>query len=298
MNAPAVNFAPLVKSISIENLLAQRDGVLTRVRLAMETLQEAERICNAAGISDALKYSSFNRILQGPDRYRDTCLLEDKSIEQITKRLDASAWQHLLYESGIRTLMDAKARAEWDEKIMNAQVPELTSINIKETFGQLYNSRDEIFERGVINCFKALSWHYKTNRPFAFGKRLVMRGIRGHVTPTRAGGGGTSLGYVNQRNTDQLDDLSRVFHVMDGKPEPDHRQGWYSLLNQCNKTTDPDPENAYLKIRSFRNGNGHVTFKRPDLVAKMNAILARHYPAMLPADRHENAQEFEPVKVA
>ncbi|EJR2496772.1 DUF4942 domain-containing protein, partial [Salmonella enterica] len=30
-------------------------------------------------------------------------------------------------------------------------------------------------------------------------------------------------------------------------------------------------------------GTAHITFKRPDLVDKMNDIIAKHYPGMLAA---------------
>lgn len=286
-----------VKSISIENLVNQRAAILERVAGAIGMLEEAAALGESSGISGSIRYRGFEHILGGQEHYRGTGLLTEKAIEGITKRLDASAWQHLLHESGIRTLMDAKARRDWDEKIEKADVPELTNQNIRSTFGLLYDTRGEIFERGVINCFKALSWSYKTNRPFAFGKRLVRRFIRGQVISKR-GGGGTSLGYVNMRSTDELDDLSRVFHVLDGKPEPDHRQGWYSRLTRCDKTTDPDAEDDYMRVRSFRNGNGHVTFKRQDLVDRMNQIIAKHYPGALPENPHEEAESFEPVKVS
>jgi hypothetical protein len=44
-------------------------------------------------------------------------------------------------------------------------------------------------------------------------------------------------------------------------------------------------ENDYVSIRTFMNGNGHVTFKRIDLVDKMNRIIAKHYPGALPAPK-------------
>jgi hypothetical protein len=33
----------------------------------------------------------------------------------------------------------------------------------------------------------------------------------------------------------------------------------------------------------FQKGSGHITFKRLDLVEKMNDIVAKHFPRMLPA---------------
>lgn len=294
MSEVIVNFQPPVKSISIENLISQRDGILKRLASAIDLVKECATLSENSGISGALKYRGFDYIMGGPDHYRGTGLLDEKALSDITKRVDASAWQNLLSESGIRTLMDATARKEWDDKIEKCEVPELTADNIRSTFGMLYDTRDQIFERGVIACFRQLSWHYKSNRPFAFGKKLVMRFIRGHVSGKA---GGTSLGWVNMRSTDQLDDLSRVLHVLDGKPEPDHRQGWYGKLNHVNTTTEDDAENDYIRVKCFRNGNGHVYFKRPDLVTKMNRILAKHYPAMLPCDGHEEATSFEPAAV-
>ncbi|EFS9191885.1 DUF4942 domain-containing protein [Salmonella enterica] len=36
-------------------------------------------------------------------------------------------------------------------------------------------------------------------------------------------------------------------------------------------------------IRYLQKGSGHITFKRLDLVEKMNDIVAKHYPGALPA---------------
>lgn len=271
----------LVKSISIENLLAQRDGIVKRIGLAIEQLKEAETIAEAAGVTDAVKYRGFNYVLQGPDRYRDTELLGENAIEVITRRLDANAWNHLMHESGIRTLMDAKARAEWDEKISKVEVPPLTDENIRATFGDLYAARGDIFDRGVINVFRSLSWDYKTNRPFKFGRRIIIRFLRGQVQ-----GKGGGLGWPTQRHCDELDDLIRVFSVLEGKPEPDHRQGTYHLLYSNEQRFKRDVEHEYMQIRSFKNGNGHITFKRPDLVERLNKIIAQHFPGALAFDRH------------
>lgn len=281
----------LVKSISIENLLQQRDAILERVQGAIATLKEAQQISEVSGISDEKRYRNFAYMLQGNDHYRRTDLLDEGALATIRGRMDACAWNHLMHESGLRTLMDAKARKEWDDKINEVKVPELTAENVRATFANLYGSRQEIFERGVLNVFKGLSWDYKTNRPFAFGKRLVLRWLRNSVS------GGSRYGWPSHGTCDKVDDLVRVLHVLDGKPEPDHRQGTYHQLYEEERTQQVI-ETPYLQIKSFKNGNGHLTFKRLDLVEKMNQILAKHYPAALPADRHEEAREFDAVKVA
>jgi hypothetical protein len=274
----------LVPSISIDNLVNQRQAVVDKILQALRALAEARDLADAAHLG-------FPRFELNNNRYAISTILDPDRIDEtrktVSQEVDRHAWQYLMNESGLRTLMDAKARGEWNESINNGKFPELTAANVAATFEQLFASRADMFDRGVIACFKQLSWDYKTNKPFKFGKRVVLRYIRGTVSPGARGSVGTSLGWVSMNsNTNALDDLSRVLSVLDGKPEADHRQGWYSRLNRVNKTTDPDAEDDYLSVRCFRNGNGHVTFKRPDLVDKMNQILAKHYPGALAFDKH------------
>ena len=197
--------------------------------------------------------------------------------------VDAAAWQYLMHESGLRSLMDAKARADWDRSISEGDIPELTDANIRSTFSMLHDARADIFERGVVGCFKSLAWHYKTNLPQKFGARIVITYLRNSTSGGKWGA--SSLGYVNHGRCDALDDLSRVMSVLDGKAEPDHRSGWYGRLVACDKVGDADAADAYMSVRSYRNGSGHVKFKRADLVDRMNQIIAKHYPGCLPAPK-------------
>lgn len=287
----------LVPSVSVENMVNQRAAVLERIGQAVTLLNEAAGIAAAGhiGMPRFLVATGYGRhhntelevvnarFWPGRDgSTHDTSARERADVDKAIRiGVDAAAWQYLMHESGLRTLMDADARTKWDEAIRAGDVPELTAANVRSTFGMLHDSRAEMFERGVIACFKALSWQHKTNLPQKFGKRIVLTYLRGSVTGGKWGSGG-SLGHPNYDRCSRLDDLTRVLSVLDGKPEPDHRQGWYGRMNQCAKVGDPDAEDAYLSIKSFRNGNGHVTFRRLDLVERMNQILAKHYPNALP----------------
>lgn len=287
----------IVPSVSVENLVNQRAAVIERITEAVLLIREAANIAGAAhlGMPRFTVCTGFGRgsgerqvadSFIHPKRDGTTHEQEGKALAEISKvvrdAVDSGGWQYLMHESGLRSLMDADARTKWDAAISEGETPELTGPNVRSTFAMLHDSRGEMFERGVIACFKALSWQYKTNLPQKFGKRIVLTFLRGSVTAGKWGGGTGSLGHVNYDRSSRLDDLSRVFHVLDGKPEPDHRQGWYERLTRVNKVGDPDAEDDYLSIKSYRNGNGHGTFKRPDLVEKMNQIIAKHYPGALP----------------
>jgi hypothetical protein len=134
-----------------------------------------------------------------------------------------------------------------------------------------------MFERGVVAVFKGLSWDYKTNNPVMFGKRIILR----NILDTRGG-----FCHVEHTGTNKLDDIMRVFCLLDRKPEPDHRQGAYYRLD-AHKLAIADFD-GYFTVKTFKNGNGHLTFLKPDLVDKMNQIIAKHYPGALPPGKEES----------
>lgn len=277
----------LVPSVSVTNLVRQRAAVIERIQQAAELLRDAAAIAEAAHLGMPLITISSDGNRNGRNLANarlgaraDGETWEHEAAERaevdrvIRVGVDAAAWQYLMHESGLRSLMDATARDKWDRAILSGDVPELTESTVRSTFGMLHNSRAEMFERGVIACFKALAWEYRTNLPQKFGRRIVVRYL--------------SNGY-GSRSCDGLEDLNRVLHVLDGKPEPDHRSGIRAqLMAAQHRLGESFPRliaSTYMAIKVFRNGNGHVTFSRPDLVDRMNQIIARHYPGALPAPK-------------
>ena len=94
---------------------------------------------------------------------------------------------------------------------------------------------------------------------------------------------GYSLGGGWRR--DQLADLERMLHLLDGKPIPDNRGDVTTRLMDHVSLQNGSHiyEDDYFSIRYFQKGTGHITFKRPDLVDKMNDIVAKNFPSMLPS---------------
>lgn len=280
-----VNFAAPVKSVSIENMVRMRAAVLERIVRAAELLDEAARMARAAhvGFPDLKIKNSYRH---------ETPILAPEAPEVVRAEVDRVAWGYLMSESGLRTFMDAEARRKWDEELYKGTVPELTAENIEATFATMHDARGEMFERGVIRCFRRLSWDYRSNNPYRIGKRLVLRHVVS-VRPWRdARHSGVSV-LPNHGSTDELDDLLRVFHVFDGRPEPDHRQGLQSLLWDSIHAGQWSCENEYFAIRWFKNGNGHLMFKRLDLVEKLNGIIAKHFPGALAHERPRASAERE-----
>jgi hypothetical protein len=270
----AAEFHDVVQSVSITHLLQQRDAVLERLAQAFQLLQEAHDIALSAHLG-------FPNIVASKD-YRGSgqdvvgkFATEGEALIACRAAIDATAWRYLMQESGMRSLMSASKRTEFDDQVSKSRMPALTREAVYATFGALHESRAEMFDQGVIECFKKLSWQYKTNLPQKFGRRIILS----YLTYTYG---------INNNAADHLDDLMRVFHVLDGKPEADYRQGCYVQLSAAFREQTAWPksyQNDYFELRLFRNGNGHLCFKRSELIDAMNAIIARHFPNALAAPR-------------
>ncbi|AIN15972.1 methyltransferase domain protein [Yersinia pseudotuberculosis] len=182
-----------------------------------------------------------------------------------------------MLKSGMLSLMDAQARDQWYRNLEGDNIPAISEANILSTFEQLHQQKDEVFERGVINLFKGLSWHFKTNSPCQFGKKIIMSNL------VSCNQWGFTLNHGYQR--DQLADLERMLYLLDSKAIPDNRGDVTTRLYEhmsANPHIAKVYEDDYFSIKYFMKGSAHLTFRKPELIDKMNAIVAKHYPGVLP----------------
>ncbi|ELN2575559.1 DUF4942 domain-containing protein, partial [Enterobacter kobei] len=175
------------------------------------------------------------------------------------------------------SLMDAQAREQWYNSLEKDDIPAICEENILSTFKQLHQSKGEVFERGVINVFKGLSWDYKSNSPCKFGKKIIVNGLVKHDR------WGFGLNWGWQR--DRLADLERMLMLLDGKPVPDNRADVTRRLGDHiheNRHRNRYEDEMFV-ITYFQKGTAHIVFRRADLTEKLNNIIARHYPGILPS---------------
>ena len=201
----------------------------------------------------------------------------DTAMKAITRNIDRGIWRDLMQRSGMLALMDAQVRDEWYNSLEKDDIPAISEENILNTFEQLHLNKGEVFERGVINVFKGLSWNFKTNSPCRFGGKIIVTGL---VKYDRWGFG---LNWGWQR--DRLTDLERMLMLLDGKAIPDNRADVTRRLSdhihENRHSTRYEDEMSVIKY--FQKGTAHIVFKRPELVDKLNNIIARHYPGALAA---------------
>lgn len=261
----------LINSTNIERIVTGRDTALVQIEQLIQQLSTISQLTAGIGGGNASDWA-----IKLGHRY-DCWLMEktDKAMPVITRNIDRSLWRDLMLKSGMLSLMDAQARTQWYQNLEDGDLPAISEANILSTFKQLHQSKAEVFERGIINVFKALSWNYKTNNPCFFGKKIIINNL---VTHNRWG---FSLTWGFRR--DQLADLERMLYLLDGKAIPDNRGDIsINLMNHIRDNPAKDVyDDAYFSIRYFQKGTAHLTFKRPELVEKMNDIIAKHYPNQL-----------------
>ena len=84
---------------------------------------------------------------------------------------------------------------------------------------------------------------------------------------------------------DRLADLERMLYLFSGKPIPDNRENIIIRLDDHIRSVQGKAcyEDEMFSIRYFKKGSAHITFRKPELVDRLNDIIARHYPEMLPS---------------
>ncbi len=263
----------IIFSTSTERIVTGRNAALEQIRTVTELIAEISALTRSIGGKTALDWGMKQ------DSRRGCWLMEkpETAMKAITRNLDREIWRDLMKKSGMLSLMDAQARDQWYNSLEKDDIPAISEANILSTFEQLHQSKDEVFERGVINVFKGLSWDYKSNSPCKFGPKIIVNGL------VKYDRWGYSLNWGWQR--DRLADLERMLMLLDGKPVPDNRADVTRRLDDHiheNRGSN-SYEDGMFKIKYFQKGTTHITFRRPELVDKLNDIIARHYPGMLAA---------------
>ncbi|MGQ6550890.1 DUF4942 domain-containing protein [Serratia sp. IR-2025] len=230
-------YTELICSTDIERMVTGREVALKQIEAVMIQLQEIGSLIFSLGGGKLEDWA-----LQTGHRYGCHLTLElEKGLAAITHQIDRKLWQDLMSRSGMLSLMDAQARDQWYKSLESKDLPAISEESIYSTFEQLHYDKGEVFERGVINVFKSLSWDYKTNNPCCFGKKIIVNNLVSYNQ------WGFTLNHSYRR--DQLADLERVLHLLDGKPLPDNRNDITSRLYEhicANRLVAKDYQDDYL----------------------------------------------------
>ena len=229
----------VICSTSVSHILAVRKTTLLQIDTLIRQLAEISSMTESIGGKTSLDWAM-------KQDFRCGCWLMEKpetAMKAITRNLDREIWRDLMQRSGMLSL--------------------------------LHQNKDEVFERGVINVFRGLSWNYKTNCPCKFGSKIIVNNL---VRWDRWG-----VHLITGQQADRVADLERMLHLFSGRPIPDNRENIIIRLDDHIQSVQGQEcyEDEMFSIRYFKKGSAHITFRKPQLVDRLNDIIARHYPEAL-----------------
>lgn len=269
----------LIKKESIAEMLAHRDRAVQLYEQAIKLVIEANKSLQRAvpGAHSPIERDDF--------RWLGDVRQQDELTKSLTTRIDQSVWRHLLKASGLGSLMDRTAREAFEDQV-EKNPPAATMDNVCATMLNKAAEADKIFERGLVESFRKLDRAYRTNDSFKVGKKIIMKGAL-----TQTDSKFPKHRYWNHyaRRDDDLFDIERTLHILDGKAPCDRYAGIISAINKAPQDGKTEAETEYFHVRLFANGNLHITFKRLDLVEKANRIIAKHNGSAIPSTKRRKA---------
>ena len=186
--------------------------------------------------------------------------------DSIIAKIKKDAWGVIVERMELRRLLSIQRRTELDSQIEKGELPDLTDENVLALFETSAANVNVYLEEAVKEVFDYLrprSSKFKTNTEFELGKRVIL------VWQVEKGWSRGKF-RVNYHREKYVTALDNVFSMIDGKGPVKSYHG--PLYDAISDSPDGTGTTDYFKFRCCLNGNLHLEFLKPDLVAKLNAV--------------------------
>lgn len=268
---------------------------------------EVERVTPGATFHDphdANEVSEFHKAVRLPERGVYMAVAQ--------KLVTLRCWHYVVDKCGLQQLMDAQAKRELDSQLRYVSIrpkrgrnelideeeiakgpPPFTGDNVRATIARFAGEAGMIWRRGIANAFSQLDRRFRSHDGFKVGSRLILTYFA------------NSDGRVDcyGRSAETFRDIERTFQILDGRDPRNARSDFLHTVSQERDRSgmswrpgQSEHENAYFKVRIFKNGNAHLWFVRDDLVEKVNKELAAYYGEVIGDARTEEPDIFEQRK--
>ncbi len=256
---------------TLASLVQAHDQSRALVSEGVQLISQAHHI-----LSEAFG-SRFNSVLPDDTRRHD---LEGtwamRTIEGGQALISRNGWSYMLHKSGVDALLTAKRKAEFQKALEKGEAPAFTVENILALLGGLAKDLDGYFAEAVLavwDWLKPWGWgreHYKTNQRSEY--EIASKVIKGGIASPGWAGGKFS---VNHYRRDNLTDMDKVFHLLDGKGVPHYPGDLVTTMQTAMQAGQDSCTTPYFRIRWFKNGKGHIELLRADLLQQFNAIAGK-----------------------
>ena len=246
----------LMRHIPIIALIAQYDAIIAKTNIIFDNIDAVEKELIEA-VDD--NYYSMDFYLRQTDR--------QTQIRKIRKVF----WRYACNKLQLYNLMSEKKRHEFDKQMENDELPEFTPENVHSTFQMLIDNVPSLIEDTIKEAFEIFRPHnsgHKTNTEFAVGKRVILTSM----IDTFMFQGKRTSPSLNYHYDQRLRIMDNAFSLMDGKGPIKYPSDSITILKEAINNRQPECETTYFKYRWHMNGTLHISFKRMDLVQRMNEV--------------------------
>jgi hypothetical protein len=190
--------------------------------------------------------------------------------EGALKSLRAQTWENIVARMGLVNIMSPERFRDLSERIKNDTMGDPTVESVQKFVTNHMMDLDGIFEENVRFVFELLRPRhdrYKRNTQEEIPRSIV---LTSRVENTVFGR--FKIRSWHRENEEVLA-LERVFKALDGRGEV--ARSWKSDLSMAVEALpkgEKHGETDYFKFSCHKNGNLHLTFKRLDLLDKLNKI--------------------------
>lgn len=255
----------LIRKQGATAMVAAHDEALKLAEQGFKALAKAEHLLRVA-------FGEYNHSLWRNNLHTYGWSPNDVSrqMKETKELLKSQAWTGVLDKTGVETLMSSKRKEGLRRQIQDGEIPDFTIENVLAMCSGLGGEVITYMEEAVKEVFDWLrprGWRrgkYKTNDDYQIGPKVIIEGM------VECPWDRFRL-YWHGRE-DNLHDLDRVFHLLDGQGIPKYPGDFVTAIRQAMDTQEDHAETKYFEAQWYKKGTMHITFKRLDLVAELNAV--------------------------
>lgn len=268
----------LIPEINVANVARAYEVAKLLVKEAYDKLEKADQILKET-------FGDHTYISAMPSNY-------NYSREGVLGEMNKNAWAQFIKWINIESIMSAKDAEELTSKIYNSnsyknaykkqeeKLSEFSYEELQNTIMSAIQNSNEIFKKAIAEVWDMCTpgkhtygQMLKTNKNNGaeIGKYVILENmVEGHYYHQK------DLKHTHWRishnQEKMLHQLDKVFHLLDGK-QYDPRGNTLVAKITTTSTDINVVETEYFTCKLFFNENLHIVFKRPDLVAKINASV-------------------------
>jgi len=217
--------------------------------------------------------AGFGLVKRGMERVNESTRLRDVDVDnpdETASELRRAFWRSMVTKLQMERAMSVKQWNEFDQKLRHDAPPPVTVEIVEGMVRQFRADLPEMLQRSVKEMFEWLrprDSEYKTNSEYEIGKRVVLNGVirRGYLDHWD----------VNYHYEQDLRALENVFLLCDCRVVREKASHYSDLslsIKACPVSGPCRGETEYFRFSGYKKGTIHLEFKRPELVAKLNAI--------------------------